>query len=789
MALEQQNQKTAEAVEVKKDQVAERTITPSEKTKLLEQCEATMKRREQAKERLLEAMNASYTLKDKRKAEELHEEARLLLEGISKKLPEHIVLPDDINQADAILQKSYFESMKVKLEMLPLLKQYGLDVSEEEWSKMSEGVRALVLDEGASNIEKIKIILDTIDELRQVGLSSVDIKKFLSCEALKDPKNPPKTLIAIIGECNKSGMGIDEALSIIQLLSREEKIVNADEMLEAVQEMGQLELTGEDMKKFFTCEVFLAKGISAKNLIEIVKECRKYELSMDDAILFPSLHYTDKEISSGIAKMKAARIMGISNEEIRKWVNQDTKFTTQDIIPLCVKLKEMGATGEDVYKLISNSEYFGNPPSLQKVFEVTGKMMKEGAKTVGEALEKYETIDGMSEKIDMGEGKSGEEDKREMEVRDYYFSQNKTAQIFIKEMVRRTRSTDLGNIKMFMDDGALPQAMVVYEMAFQNEPPAKGVEKALMVGRNLFFDRKSYVITSELIEEKVREIEALHAEIDPIPLFQGRNVIFVAHNQKEDDGVGSFDYPELRKGLEDSVENGTLDFENLGNKEVNDRMVEAFKAKILRKIATTPPPMTFFFNGHGAVDALGLTKMQIVNGKPLKFEARSISVDEIARAMADRAKNFPGREDELRKDIFIFSACYNQNFIRRVYGKNRELGGVQPISLGESDFGQYGFSGDKRIRSFTEKASALAGKIAEVASMSADEIIENITEGLRENKEQALYGVGKKGWKIGDYRKSEGAYEDSNLNVFAPAKEDAVRIIAKNEAAAEDLPA
>ena len=52
-------------------------------------------------------------------------------------------------------------------------------------------------------------------------------------------------------------------------------------------------------------------------------------------------------------------------------------------------------------------------------------------------------------------------------------------------------------------------------------------------------------------------------------------------------------------------------------------------------------------------------------------------------------KNFPEKRAELSKDVYIFHSCFNHNFIRKVLERNT---GVQPIMMGESEYGQYGFS-------------------------------------------------------------------------------------------------
>ncbi len=234
----------------------------------------------------------------------------------------------------------------------------------------------------------------------------------------------------------------------------------------------------------------------------------------------------------------------------------------------------------------------------------------------------------------------------------------------------------------------------------------------VMIARNLDCQKKK--VNPQNVQDEILNIIAYKEKYKDVPIFIGRNVVLAANaemvrDMRNDEGEPygdySYEYAEGKggdihsfgkKGLQDAIKKqqngkGSLEFIR---PEKNEESLRNAKAAILEKIRTTQPPMTFFFNGHGGPDAIYLVN-EIYNGNvgmspknPSEIKAIVISTMELADAYKDRLRKFPELKinDPTKTDVFIFSCCFNANFI---FNFNSLVGNLpKPIMLGAGEYGQ-----------------------------------------------------------------------------------------------------
>lgn len=274
----------------------------------------------------------------------------------------------------------------------------------------------------------------------------------------------------------------------------------------------------------------------------------------------------------------------------------------------------------------------------------------------------------------------------------------------LKFMYQNTNFTTAYNVGVFLKDPAFTYCEKVQGII--HDPG-----KALKIGRNLFLEKKPlHVITEETINGAERKIEEEKDKYKDVEIFKGRNVILVGNselwqNRPRDPTI----MPDNLLGKPRFLDPETIDAvkKNIGGDNPEEKL-QTFKPSsetpsvdelkkmedaILLSIETTPPPLTFLFDGHGLEDGLfyinGYVSNDIKNSGKGK---ESMSAEKLAKAIAKRKENFPGREEDLAKDVYIFSSCYSHTYARRVIDINKENGGIQPVFVGVSEYGQYGFS-------------------------------------------------------------------------------------------------
>lgn len=330
---------------------------------------------------------------------------------------------------------------------------------------------------------------------------------------------------------------------------------------------------------------------------------------------------------------------------------------------------------------------------------------------------------------------------------------------FLRHIKLRSAMITFGNLTSFMEDPTLPLSLKVYELLGNGD-----VALALKIGRNMFYQGYKEIPSGFDLLQQMNELDRLQAESDNIKIFEGRNVVFVRNRElwgenpgvsftEEERGKRRFGSPEFYQLLRRAVgPDGTCGMEGLEDELPTAQKLAECKKRILNNIKSTPPPMTFYFDGHGGSKELFINNGQIQGERLAGNDSDLLTADEIAEAVASRKQKFPGREKELRHDIYIFASCYNHSFIRNMYAKNAELGGVQPISMGNSEYGQYAFN-----------------------SM--------------EDVSHVLLGLGsEKATTLGDIRENESKYTDSDYTVYVANEEGQPQQVVKAKLPDEDQP-
>ncbi len=213
----------------------------------------------------------------------------------------------------------------------------------------------------------------------------------------------------------------------------------------------------------------------------------------------------------------------------------------------------------------------------------------------------------------------------------------------------------------------------------------------MMVARRL--DSTGSELTSENIEATYKEIRDIQDRFGDVPLFQDRNVILAAHNERWDIGLFGkerFGTAATRRAID--RESRTFSFhqgeEDLGS------LLET-KASLLEAIRNTPPPMTFYFDGHGNSHSIALSDGQVSDEGFVQTEnSCGISSRELAEALGTRRAKFPelNSSDPNMEDLLIISSCHSHDFILDVNNRLQRSQSSLPIAISSTEFGQYSYS-------------------------------------------------------------------------------------------------
>jgi hypothetical protein len=198
----------------------------------------------------------------------------------------------------------------------------------------------------------------------------------------------------------------------------------------------------------------------------------------------------------------------------------------------------------------------------------------------------------------------------------------------------------------------------------------------LIVGRNLFFLGED--ITEKTVKEELERVSQNMDRCRELPLFKDRRVVIAAGNEFNEKN-NNFRFVTDSTLAEISRQADCVDFYR-GRK--GEEQVQDVKAAFLESIRNAPPGTTFYFDGHGYGSGFYLS------------ENTNVSPRELADAFSARTANYPELKDPevAVGDILIFNCCYNQNLLRNLNSEFHTLGLQLPISIGESEYGQYGYT-------------------------------------------------------------------------------------------------
>lgn len=328
----------------------------------------------------------------------------------------------------------------------------------------------------------------------------------------------------------------------------------------------------------------------------------------------------------------------------------------------------------------------------------------------------------------------------------WYISLDKDMQDFVGEMIKRHGQTTYMNVRDFSVDPSLPISLEVYK-----NMEKKDVEQALRFGRSLFYQGIETLPDKATLEEKMKKFNEVQERAGKMQIFTGRNVAKLSNGEVWDKDEGPYKKGEKRFDREDNREElkksigpmppgSLLNLAPESDKPTVANLAEV-KKKTLEAIMTTPPPMTFMFDGHGSADGLYMNNGIVSGDKPMGVDTDFISAKEIAGAISKRKEKFP--RETLLNDIYIYSSCMNHNFMRNVYAEIKSLGGVPPVSIGESEYGQYSFTNMEQYKT--------------------------------------MYQLGTLGTTIGHLRENELKYLSSNFTIFVPDENGDIFQVAAND--------
>jgi hypothetical protein len=265
--------------------------------------------------------------------------------------------------------------------------------------------------------------------------------------------------------------------------------------------------------------------------------------------------------------------------------------------------------------------------------------------------------------------------------------------VFIRNFLRDPALTHLGDF----DPNWISSSVTINNKNFYiNEKILPSF--CVAVVRNLYF--KNIELTEENVKKEVERILLLREQYKSISLFEGRNVLFMAHNEWVSGASGIVP----RFGTNATIEAIKKQSKSVEYKKAHvalsseDKLkpLREMKGEILKKIEITPPPFTFVFDGHGGEDAIYMDSGSITTRGQSPSETESsirITVDEFAEAFNKRYQKYPAitNATAANRDILIFSSCFNHSFVRKFYELlPADVG--KPITIGTAEYGQYSHS-------------------------------------------------------------------------------------------------
>jgi hypothetical protein len=259
-------------------------------------------------------------------------------------------------------------------------------------------------------------------------------------------------------------------------------------------------------------------------------------------------------------------------------------------------------------------------------------------------------------------------------------------------------------------------------------PPAGRTEIpdiVLLVGRNLFM--KGSGVTAETVRGAMEEIRELRRGLgDIVILGKGQSATLIANDHYFAGRLQRFGLPGLLRKirmtgteLRDDIRSHT--FSGMTERQLKEEYAKA-KEQALKVIRTTPPPHRFIFDGHGGPEAFFLSGGQIgqhlVTGKHLP---NAISDEEFATALRERYEAFKGKPEDLRRDVFLFNACFANTMVRTI---DTALAGTpyRPIFITTGEYGQSVPNDVMKVGGDTETGQKIFATVMNLRSENPGEV-------------------------------------------------------------------
>ena len=204
--------------------------------------------------------------------------------------------------------------------------------------------------------------------------------------------------------------------------------------------------------------------------------------------------------------------------------------------------------------------------------------------------------------------------------------------------------------------------------------------------------------------------------LEGVSLFRGRHVLLVSSNERyfhDDNLVGErrFGAEDMKKEMRESVgESGWVEQVTTEDTD-SDEDISIKRREVLQKFLDTPPPMMFFFDGHGDKGKIGIAH-------PSK-KAGMISAADFAKVIHERANLYPAVMGA-PKDIYVLDECFANEFIRKVRGELGKLGkvdGVKPGAIFITSTAPGQFSDEEEKQKEGAYASLLKNKGLDLAGL------------------------------------------------------------------------
>lgn len=226
----------------------------------------------------------------------------------------------------------------------------------------------------------------------------------------------------------------------------------------------------------------------------------------------------------------------------------------------------------------------------------------------------------------------------------------------------------------------------------------------LILARNLYFQGVTDVTEEAVRTESFRTMKA-RERFGGTKLFSGRPTLLAAHGEhiipmyrkKGQKDINRFGkqavQEEIVKQQRSGIQQGEKapEFAFFRPDDTEESVLKVKQDTLAWIKGQKHPSFTVVFDGHGGENGFFFSDGWIRNGGGVEGESETsnnISPRELADALIEQHQNLQGESEGV--PIFVFSACYSTNYLRKLYDILEESGIPKPIAIGISEYGQTG---------------------------------------------------------------------------------------------------